>query len=70
MAAPYLGPDICLDYLSIIHRNIYRMPIEPDHRMMLEKYLRLIDDELDGNYGLPPTPVQPKPPTWPDLKRI
>ena len=53
MAAPPLGADCCLDYLSIIHRNMYRMPIDPDHRMMLKKHLRLIDNELDANLGVP-----------------
>ena len=39
MAAPPLGADCCLDYLSIIHQNIYCMPIDPDQGMMLKKIL-------------------------------
>lgn len=53
MVAPALDTETCIDYMSIIHRNVYRMPINPDHRAMLKKYLRLIDDELDQNPGVP-----------------
>ena len=52
MALP-LPTDAIIDYLSITHRNIYRLIITPDQRCMLKKYLRLIENELDENRGAP-----------------
>ncbi len=42
-----------IDYLSITHRNIYRLPITPDQRCIIKKYLRLIENEIDENRGVP-----------------
>jgi len=52
MALP-LPTDAVIDYLSITHRNIYRLPITPDQRCILKKYLRLIEAEIDENRGVP-----------------
>ena len=46
MAIP-LPTDAVIDYLSITHRNIYRLPITPDQRCIIRKYLRLIETEID-----------------------
>ncbi len=56
MACP-LPTDAVIDYLSFTHRNIYRLPITPDQRCILKKYLRLIENELDGNRGVPGPPA-------------
>ena len=69
MSAPRLDTECCLDYLSIIHRNVYRMPINPDHRAMFKKYLRLIDAELDENRGVPKPQTPTKLAEWPHLRR-
>ena len=65
MACGLLDSEFCLDYLSIIHRNVYRMRINPDQRAMLKKYLRLVEAELDDNSGVPgppsPTPAEAYP---------
>ncbi len=45
--------DAVIDYLSITHRNIYILPITPDQRCMIKKYLRLIENEVDENRGVP-----------------
>ncbi|KAL3132099.1 hypothetical protein ABBQ32_008708 [Trebouxia sp. C0010 RCD-2024] len=39
------------------------MPINSDHRSMFKKFLRLIEDELDANLGVPQpqTPPDPNP---------
>ena len=44
---------------SIIHRNVYRMRINPDQQAMMKRYLRLVEAELDDNRGVPgpPTPT-------------
>lgn len=52
MAIP-LPIDAIIDFLSITHRNIYRLPITPDLRCNLKEYLRLIEDEIDKNRGVP-----------------
>jgi hypothetical protein len=52
MAIP-LPTDAVIDYLSITHRNIYRLPITPDQRCIIKKYLRLIENEIDENRGVP-----------------
>ena len=49
-----------LDYLSIIHRNGYRMKIIPDQRAMFRKYLRFIEAELDNDRGIPGPPSPKK----------
>lgn len=69
MAAPRLDPECCIDYLSIIHRNMYRMPSDPDTRVIFKKYLRLIDDELDANLGVPGPLTPPRPQAWPQPQR-
>jgi len=46
MAIP-LPTDAVIDYLSITHRNIYRLPITPDQRCIIKKYLRLIENDID-----------------------
>ena len=63
MACGLLNTETCLDYLSIIQRNLYRMRIDPNQRAMLKKYLALVDNELDENSGvpLPPTPAEAYP---------
>ena len=39
-------------------RNIYRVPITPDQRCILKKFVRLIDNEIDENRGVPgPCPL-------------
>ena len=48
-----LPTDAVIDYLSITHRNIYRLPITPDQRCIIKKYLRLIENEIDENRGVP-----------------
>lgn len=78
MAAITLDTKCCLDYLSIIHWHVYHMSINQGHISMFKKYLRLIDDELDANLGVPPplTPARPqesleknrKRDTWCDIK--
>ena len=50
--APIVFTDNLVDYLSVIHRNLYRVPINQDQRCIIKKYLRLIDDELNGNPGV------------------
>ena len=59
MACCLLDSECCLDYLSIIHRNVYRMRVNPDQRAMIKKYLRLVEAELDDNRGVlgPPSPT-------------
>lgn len=52
MAIP-LPIDAVTDYLSITHGNIYKLPINPDQRCIIKKYLRLIENELDENRGVP-----------------
>jgi len=52
MAIP-LPTDAVIDYLSITHRNIYRLPITPDQRCIIKKYLRLIENDIDENRGSP-----------------
>jgi len=47
-----LSIDAVIDYLSITHRNIYRLPITPDQRCIIKKYLRLIENEVDENRGV------------------
>ncbi|DBA91311.1 TPA: hypothetical protein ACH3X2_004024 [Trebouxia sp. C0005] len=64
MSTP-INTDITIDYFSVIHRNLYRMRIDPEQRCIIKKYLRLIENELDDNPGSPPVfwPYQhdPKP---------
>jgi hypothetical protein len=45
--------DAIIGYLSITHRNIYRLAITLHQRCILKKYLRLIENELDENRGVP-----------------
>ena len=52
MAIP-LPTDAVIDHLSITHRNIYRLPITPDQRCIIKKYLRLIENDIDENRGIP-----------------
>ena len=63
MACGLLECEIGLDYLSIIHRNVYRMKITPDQRAMFRKYLRLIEAELDDDRGIsgPPSHTLQRP---------
>ena len=64
MACSVLDTETCLDYMSIIHPNVYRMRINPDQRAMIKKYMALVDHELADNLGVPspptidPTPAQ------------
>ena len=52
MSTP-INTDITIDYFSVIHRNLYRMRIDPKQRCIIKKCLRLIND-LDENPGNPP----------------
>jgi hypothetical protein len=47
------------------------MPINPDQRCMLKKYLALIEAELDDNRGVPGPQTPPPPPNsgYPPLRR-
>ena len=64
MSTP-INTDITIDYFSVIHRNLYRMRIDPKQRCIIKEYLRLIKNESDENPGNPPVfwPYQhdPKP---------
>jgi len=51
MAIP-LPTDAVIDYLSITHRNIYRLPITPDQRCIIKKYLRLTENDSEESLGL------------------
>ncbi len=55
-----LPTDAVIDYLSITHRNIYRVPITPDQRCIIKNYLSLIENEIDENRGVagPKSPSQ------------
>ncbi len=46
-----LPTDAVIDYLSMTHRNIYRLPITPDQRCIIKKYLRLIETEIQHTRG-------------------
>jgi len=58
MAIP-LPTDAIIDYLSITHRNIYRININPDQRCIIKKFLRLIEHGLEENRFPPPPPYKP-----------
>ena len=57
MACSVLDTETCLDYMSIIHQNVYRMRINPDQRAMIKKYMALVDHELADNLGVPWPPT-------------
>ncbi len=43
----FMCPDNYVDYLSLIHRNIYKTHFNASHFRIIRHYLRLIEDELN-----------------------
>lgn len=42
----FMNPDSYIDYLSLIHRNIYKTHFNAANLRVIRNYLRLIEEEL------------------------